>query len=600
MKNLLLLLLVLITYNAFGQSAENLAGYRNIIQSNAPYERKINAYTEYAFQLMLRQADSALAVISKGIALASEHHDSLNIAKLIQTKGLALNIVGKRDSCAYFLYQAAEIFSRHNYAEQLAWAYNDIARLYRRTNDYDKALEYYDNALGIFKRLRNSKGVGIIYNESGVVFEGKGDFDEAIRRYNASLQIQQARNDSVGIAYALDFLSGAYLQKKDLQHAEQYGLQALSIRNAIEDSFALAVNYSNLGDIYAEEKNYGKAEEYYLKSNVLASRINYYDLLANNYKQISDLSKEQSQFQKAFDYLELYNSLNDSLFRIEKTKQIQELSTRYETAEKEKEIQQQQFEISKRNYYIEAILVIFLLSSLLAYSFYRRYRLKHEAKLQREIMTQQDLAVKAVIEAEENERKRIAGDLHDGVGQMMSAARMNLSALSHSLGFASEDQRKNFQRITSLVDESCNEVRLVSHNMMPNALVKSGLAAAIKEFLDRIDNNAIKISVYTEGLDQRVNTNIETVLYRVIQECVNNVMKHASASMLDIALLKDDKKISVTIEDNGKGFNVAVAENTGGIGLRNIQTRIEFLKGTVEWDSSPGKGTLVAIHVPVL
>jgi signal transduction histidine kinase len=135
--------------------------------------------------------------------------------------------------------------------------------------------------------------------------------------------------------------------------------------------------------------------------------------------------------------------------------------------------------------------------------------------------------------------------------------------------------------------------------MMPNALVKSGLADAVKEFLDRIDSHIIQINLYTEGLDMRINTNIETVLYRVIQECVNNVVKHSGASLLDIALLKDDKNISVTIEDNGKGFDTSHTENFQGMGLSNIQTRIEYLKGTVEWDSSLEKGTLVAIHVPL-
>ena len=607
MKNATLFCLLFVTaYAASGQSADDISRYNNIIKSNAPYAEKINAYTEFSYQLMLRSSDSALAVISEGMMLASSHNDSLHIGKLIQNKGLALYISGKRDSCAFYLYQAAAIFNRNNYSEELAWVYNDIARLYRRTNDYDKALEYYDKALAIFKRIKNAKGIGIIYNESGVVFEGKGDFDEAIKRYNASLQIQKTRNDSVGMAYAFDFLSGAYLQKGEIKTSEQYGLQALEIRNLIRDSFALAVNYSNLGDIYSAEKNYARAEEYYSKSNTLAIKINYPDLLANNYRQLSELSKQQSQFQKAFDYLRLYNGLNDSLYKIEKTKQIQELSAKYETAEKEKEIQQQQFEISKRNYYIIAMLIIFVLCGMLAYSFYRRYRLKQQAKLQSEIMLQQDMAVKAVIEAEEKERKRIAGDLHDGVGQMMSAARMNLSALSHSLFFSTDDQRKNFERITSLVDDSCNEVRLVSHNMMPNALLKNNLADAIQDFVDKLpartgtdgDNKAMKVHLYTEGLDERLDANVEIVLYRVIQECVNNVIKHACASTLDISLIRDKDGISATIEDNGSGFDIADDQKFEGIGLKNISTRIEYLKGKVDFDSAPGRGTVVALHVP--
>src|SRR5262249_4868889 len=139
----------------------------------------------------------------------------------------------------------------------------------------------------------------------------------------------------------------------------------------------------------------------------------------------------------------------------------------------------------------------------------------------------------------------------------------------------------------------------VSHNMMPNALLKSNLDTAVQEFIDKLDQKKMRVHLYTEGLDERLDSNIETVLYRVIQECVNNVIKHASATTLDISLIKDKDGISATVEDNGSGFDTTDKQKLNGMGLKNITTRIEYLKGTVEFDSNPGKGTLVALHVPV-
>ncbi|HNG63787.1 MAG TPA: sensor histidine kinase, partial [Ferruginibacter sp.] len=214
-------------------------------------------------------------------------------------------------------------------------------------------------------------------------------------------------------------------------------------------------------------------------------------------------------------------------------------------------------------------------------------------------MKQQDLATRAVISAEENERKRIAADLHDGVGQMMSAAKMNLSAFETEIDFRNESQKTAFEKLIGLVDESCKEIRSVSHQMMPNALLKSGLASAVREFIDKIDNRIIKINLHTEGLNERLDSNTETVLYRVIQECVNNVIKHSGAGHLDIALIKDADGISATVEDDGRGFDATDKQKSEGIGLKNIRSRVEFLKGTVDFDSSPGKGTLVAIHIPL-
>jgi two-component system, NarL family, sensor kinase len=173
---------------------------------------------------------------------------------------------------------------------------------------------------------------------------------------------------------------------------------------------------------------------------------------------------------------------------------------------------------------------------------------------------------------------------------------MNLSAIEHELSFASPTQKLAFEKAMALVDEGCKEVRTVSHNMMPNALLKAGLATAVREFLDNLNSNVIKINLYTDGLNERIDSNAEAVLYRVIQECVNNVIKHAQATLLDISIVKDGTSISITIEDNGVGFDKNVLKNNTGIGLKNIETRMAFLKGSVEWETEPGKGTLVVLH----
>jgi signal transduction histidine kinase len=279
--------------------------------------------------------------------------------------------------------------------------------------------------------------------------------------------------------------------------------------------------------------------------------------------------------------------------------QLIELTNKYESVRQEQQIQQQKNRIRFQNYLIIGISGLLLLGGLLVHSQYRRYRLRQESKMKSALILQQELAAKAVIEAEENERQRIARDLHDGIGQMMSAAKMNLSAFESQISFASEEQRQSLQKVISLVDESCKEIRTVSHIMMPNALLKNSLASAIKDFVDKISNRDITAIVYTEGLDQRLDANTETVLYRVIQECVQNAIRHAGATRLDISMVRDKEGISGTIEDNGKGFDPSLKNGSAGIGLKNIISRIDFLKGTVDFDSAPGRGTVVSLFVPL-
>ena len=219
--------------------------------------------------------------------------------------------------------------------------------------------------------------------------------------------------------------------------------------------------------------------------------------------------------------------------------------------------------------------------------------------MQAELAKQQEAATIAILTAEEKERKRIASDLHDGVGQLMTAAWLNLQAVSDQNRGGDEAFSNLLGKTMLLVNESMKEVRAVSHNMMPNALLKKGLVNAIKEFIHQLDAAIISINLQADGLQQTFASHTETILYRVIQESVNNVIKHAGASRLDISILHDATGIDILIEDNGKGFNVQEAlQKDNGLGLQNIVSRIHYLQGTVDWDSSPGNGTVVSIHIP--
>ena len=182
---------------------------------------------------------------------------------------------------------------------------------------------------------------------------------------------------------------------------------------------------------------------------------------------------------------------------------------------------------------------------------------------------------------------------------MFSAVKMNLSALTDDINFKNEESKMMFGKTMNLVDESCKEVRVISHQMAPNVLLKAGLASAVRDFISKIDARKLKINLETFGLQERIDQSVETVLYRIIQETVNNVIKHSGANILDIQLSKDEEGINAMIEDNGKGFDSSQLGKFEGIGLKNIRTRVNFLKGNVDFSSSPGKGTLISIFIPV-
>ncbi len=599
-KSLLCILLLTLVYGLLARAQnKNTDSLYALIGSKAPAAEKVKACIVLSDLLSTKNFDDCISTAVTGYQLALQVNDSAAMSELTKIKGIAYYLKGNYDSAANLYYQALGMARGSADATKRAGILNALGRLYRKTKDLDRALQHYDEALSIYTKLNDQDGMATILNESGVVFEYKQAYAEAASRYKKSLAIREKMHDLVGKAYSLNFLGGVYALQQQFTTAEKYLLESLQLRQQLHDTFSIALSYTDLGAMYLMQGKYEQAIQQYQSSNTIAYQMKYAELLQSNFKELAHAAEQMGNTALSLQYFKQYDILKDSIYSSDKMKQIEALNAQYQSDKKEQQLQLQQAAIQRKNLLLWALVAGTLLLVITGISFYRKRQAQHRLQLQAEVMKQQDLATKGIINAEENERKRIAADLHDGVGQLMSAAKMNLSAFESELPFSNENQKTAFEKVISLVDESCREIRSVSHQMMPNALLKSGLASAVKEFLDKLDSRMLKVNLYTEGLNERLDSNLETVLYRVIQECVNNVIKHSGANTLDISLIKDADGIAATIEDNGKGFDSKDKQRFEGIGIKNISSRIEYLKGTVDFDSQPGRGTLVAIHVPV-
>lgn len=477
-------------------------------------------------------------------------------------------------------------------------AYTGLGAYYATLGNLDKAEDWHKKALELSVKINDSVEIASANNNLGIVNRDRGDYKKALEHYNISRAIYLARNNTSDIAFIYNDLGAIYSKSGVLDSGEFFLKKSIEMREQMNELIELPYTYNYLGENYERKGDLRNAEQYIKKALSLAIDIKnnkqHYEALES----LSDFYARNKIYDSAYQYLQLHKSFRDSIRQLDNQQLIADLNARYETEKKEKKIQEQQFELSRKNYFLAGGAVLLLSVLLLGLSWYKRYQLKQKAALQAAILKQQELATKAIIEAEENERQRIAGDLHDGVGQMISAAKINLSTVSSDIIFTNDKQKQRFENALKLVDDSCTEVRTVSHNIMPNALLRNSLAAAVRNFISKIDQHVLKINLHAEGLNEKLDENIEIMLYRVIQECVNNVIKHAHANMLDISLIKDDKEICVTIEDNGVGFDVKEKHKLEGIGLKNISSRINYLKGNVEWDSAHGRGTVVSIHIP--
>jgi signal transduction histidine kinase len=199
----------------------------------------------------------------------------------------------------------------------------------------------------------------------------------------------------------------------------------------------------------------------------------------------------------------------------------------------------------------------------------------------------------ALLEGQEKERRRIVQELHDGVGQLLTAIRMRMEM------FDGEPELKD--DIKKQINETISEVRRISYNVMPQSLVDFGLEAALAGLCDSIKRYAnLDIDfTYVRESDHTLNFEINTALFRIAQEGLNNIVKYAEASSVKLHIIDKEDEVYLMLEDNGKGFDENKLKTNGGMGLQNIRERAKLLNGSAEIHSTPGEGTVIEIHIPI-
>jgi signal transduction histidine kinase len=240
-----------------------------------------------------------------------------------------------------------------------------------------------------------------------------------------------------------------------------------------------------------------------------------------------------------------------------------------------------------------------LIISLLSYRNYRQKQKLQQLRIN-ELETEKQLtATEAVLKGEEQERTRLAKDLHDGLGGLLSGVKFSLSNMKDNL-IITPDNMAVFERSLDMIDASIRELRRVAHNMMPEMLTKFGLDEALKEYCNILNGTGLlKVNYQSLGMEARLDKSLEIIVYRIIQELLNNILKHASASEAFVQLVRETNRLNIVVEDNGKSFDTAILEENKGAGWMNIRSRVDYLKGQLDIHSEPGKGTLVNIEFNV-
>lgn len=550
--------------------------------------------------------DKAISHYKDALAIYKQQNNEQEIGKVSVNIAMSYSAMSDFLATTQYALEALKIFERINFANGIGRVLNLLGITAFSQKDFQTAKKYFMQYNAFARQAKDSIEIASSYNNIGTVYQNLKKPDSTIYYLNLAGQLQKRMNNMVGLGMVYENIGSIHLDVTgDNRKAIAYYQKSLKTFMSVGATQRVGHAYFNIGSAYSKLKDTVQAKKYLYRAIKAARVSNEKEILQKSYQTLSELDAGNEKFREA--YLNIKTSLShaDSIWSVEKLRTVEELKTKYDTEQKELKIrtlnQQNQIkdlEITKRNYLLLTAAFVLISALVIVGLIYSRQRLKAEAHLQAELSKQQDEAAKAVLQAEERERQRIAADLHDGVGQLLSTALLSLKTLMNKVSLGDPEQ-VYAERSAALVTESYNEVRSISHQMIPNALVKSGLVSAVRDFLETVNSDQLSVDLSVSGLSTSIDQQTEIILYRVIQESVNNVIKYARASKLHVQLTKDEGSINLSVEDNGVGFNVDHAIKGDGIGLRNMISRVKFLKGTIDFDSKPGKGTLLMLTVPV-
>lgn len=578
--------------------------------------------------ISITNSTKTVSTIEDAVLLFYKDQDSLikkeykKIRKLYKENDLA----GSLELALRFLDKINDNGEYSEYEYRVNFLLGDI---FRKNNNHNKSIHYYKNGIKILNGLNtlliDIQGDSVkdrsayyiaksnSYLKIGNRYLKLGEIDSTKFYFDKVLGVESL-NDVV-LSYkgsAMSTMSGIYMNDSLYDLAKEYANLAIDIHKKRNNKISEATAISNLANIYLVEGNYEKAKVTYLKALDLIKRQKssrslevkerlYFNLAYNLYK-LKDYT--------AYDYQEKSYTIKDSLRDKEIRTIIAEINGKF-NVDVGKAIGRQEEEnkrlLAERNTWILGISSFFIIVLLIF--FLNQYKLRQKnlglELSKQELMQQQRLEkirsesqiriLNATLDGKETERKEIAETLHDSVSALLSSANLHLQACKKQFNGVTPIEVDKSQ---SIINEASQKIRDLSHTLVSSILLKFGLSYAIKDIAEKFSNSQLQIDYETKYI-QRYDQGFEIKLYNITQEFVNNILKHSNATHAKIVLIEKNNKLNLTIHDNGIGFDKTTIPEKDGLGINQIEARIQMMQGEFHIESGNGNGTLITIELPV-
>ena len=559
--------------------------------------------------------DSSVVLYQSALKFAEDRGRIGGIAQARKGLGTTYLEMGRNKQAQEELIAALRYYEEIGSPIGAMMVMNQIVQIYLKMKLWDKAQEYALRSLKVAEERNFVRSKGEIFRNLGTIYDNKGDLDQALNYYEKAKElIDQTRNKTMD-SPILVRIGQIWLEKGEVaramnlfEEADSIGVQQNDIRDVYFARLAKAGAWTVAGRLERAENQLDTCLAYY-------SREENRELLHQVYLAYTRLYQKKNQYPRALEYHEKYAAAKDEVLNAANAKVVRELETQYETQKQEKEIaflttEQELKEATLQNQRsFILVLIVGLLGVVgLAIFYYQNWRKNQLISYQNEAINQQKikelqqqqqlLSLNSMLMGQEKERQRIAQDLHDGLGGLLSSVRSYFGSLENKIDH--HQDQEIFGKTHQLLDHAAREVRRIAHNMMPGALTKIGLVGAIEDIANLLESSQdLKVSVQAINMEERLPAEKEISLYRITQEILNNVVKYAKANKVIIQLSRHGSEVTLTIEDDGVGFDVQEARAKGGLGLKGIESRVHYLQGDLDLYTSPGQGTSYTIQFPV-
>lgn len=619
-----------------------------VIQSRPEDSLKVQAFYQFGEIFETSRPDSALYYYEKGKTLAHQIGYFRGEAVASSYSIVVLNNQGRFKEALEQCKEALTLYKKYGNKKDQCKGYINVGSEWQYLSDFQSAAVNYLEGKKLAEELGDKYLQRVVNNNLASVFNSLSAYEKGKLYARNSLVLARELKDDYAIASSTINLAVSETNLKQLDSSIHHFREVYQIGINLNDSILQLDGWIGIGDNYKWLNKPDSALYYYMKTLEIATSKGYreYELYAHLgiiklpfgkvnrsrietslqkgmqlaqmletklelrdfYEQAAIYHENRGDIKKALDYRKQFELLNDSVLNEKNRSNINLLEIKFETAKKEgvilkledeKQIQELRLRektIINRILGISAI-VLFLLIFLLHLN-YRQKKLLQEQQIAELEKEKQLMAASAVLQGQEEERSRLARDLHDSMGGLLSGIKNSFTDMKENLIMSGENLQR-FEKGLALLDTSINEFRRVAHNMMPEALQKFGLDAAVRDFCaDMNSNGHCRITYQSFEIENlRLPPTTSISIYRVIQELLQNVLKHAEATTAMVEISKSGEKLLITVEDNGKGFDPAVLTHAEGIGWNNIRNRITFIKGVVDVVSAPQQGTSVNIEI---